>query len=252
MNAPLAVASLAWRELIRFYRQKARVIGALGPPLIFWFFIGSGLGPTGGAGGVAYLEYFFPGTVALVVLFTAIFATISLVEDRHEGFLQGVLVAPVSRGAFVAGKLLGATALAILQGALFLLLAPAAGIHPAAAPLGLALLSLTVLSFGLTGLGFLLAWRLDSSQGFHAVMNLFLIPMWMLSGALFPGATAKGWVKLVMAVNPMTYGVAAMRHGLYPAGSPALAGLPDPATCLAASGAFAVVLFALSAWSARR
>jgi len=122
----------------------------------------------------------------LIVLFTAIFSTISIIEDRHEGFLQSVLVAPISRGALVLGKIAGGTTLAFIQGVLFLCFCPLVGItiHPVSVLY--LLLVLLLISFGLTGLGFVLAWRLDSIQGFHAIMNLFLIPLWLLSGALFP------------------------------------------------------------------
>jgi ABC-2 type transport system permease protein len=223
----LAVWTLWVRDMVRFVRQRSRIVGALGSPIVFWFLIGSGLGrsfqtgpgiPTGG-----YLEYFFPGTLALIILFTAIFSTISVIEDRQEGFLQGVLVAPVPRSAIVFGKVLAGSTLAVAQAALFLLLAPLAHVPITMASMGPLFAVLTVLALGLTGLGFLLAWSLRSTQGFHAVMNLFLLPMWLLSGALFPAAGASGWVRAVMAVNPLTYGVAGIRAALYgPAESPSL------------------------------
>src|SRR5262249_4897626 len=127
----LATFTLWEREIVRFLRQKSRIIGALAPPILFWFLIGSGLGdsfqlPGLSTGGTTYLQYFFPGTVSLIVLFTAIFSTISIIEDRHEGFLQSVLVAPLSRLALVLGKILGGTTLALLQAIIFLLLAPTA------------------------------------------------------------------------------------------------------------------------------
>ncbi len=108
------------REIVRFYRQRNRIIGALLTPLVFWFLIGSGIGPSFRAGsspnGVGYLEYFYPGTLILIMLFTAIFSTISIIEDRREGFLQSVLVAPISPGSIVCGKILGGTTLALMQG----------------------------------------------------------------------------------------------------------------------------------------
>ncbi|RPI26418.1 MAG: multidrug ABC transporter permease [Acidobacteria bacterium] len=210
---------LWWRELTRFRRQRSRWIGALGTPLIFWLLIGSGIGasfrPPAGSGSINYLEYFFPGTVLLVVLFTAIFSTFSVIEDRREGFLLSVLVAPVSRLAIVLGKVLGGTTIALVQGLLLLLLAPFVGFR-------LEPVSVLVLIFGtfavalwLTSLGFGLAWRINSSSGFHSVMNLVLIPLWLLSGALFPPAGASKWVQWIMAVNPLTYGLALLRRGLY-------------------------------------
>src|ERR671923_1995413 len=128
----LAVGTLSWREIVRFVRQRSRVTGAFAQPLVFWLLLGGGLKasfrPPGLPEGTSYVEYFYPGAIALVLLFTAIFSTISVVEDRREGFLQGVLVAPVRRSTIVLGKILGGTTLAVAQAALFLLLAPLARI----------------------------------------------------------------------------------------------------------------------------
>jgi len=135
----LPVISLWRREVVRFLRQRSRIIGALGTPVVFWVLIGSGLGrsfrpSSGGAGEAAqqgsmdYLEYFFPGTMVLIVLFTAIFSTISIIEDRREGFMQSVIAAPVHRSAIVLGKVLGSSTLALIQAMLFMLLAPISGV----------------------------------------------------------------------------------------------------------------------------
>src|SRR5438128_3905794 len=125
----LAGWSLASRELIRFARQRTRVIGALGQPVLFWVLFGAGLHgsfkpPAWAPRDMTYQEYFFPGVAVLIVLFTAIFSTISIIEDRREGFLQGVLVAPISRLAIVLGKLTGGTLLALIQALLFLVIGP--------------------------------------------------------------------------------------------------------------------------------
>jgi len=220
MAPVLRPALTLWRrELIRFKRQRSRWIGTFGTPLIFWLLIGSGIGasfqPPSTTGSVNYLEYFYPGTVLLVVLFTAIFSTFSVIEDRREGFLLSVLVAPVSRLAIVLGKVLGGTTIALLQGLLLLLLAPLLGfrLHPVSVLILLG--ALFAVSFWLTSLGFGLAWRINSSAGFHSLMNLVLLPMWLLSGALFPPSGASAWVQWIMAVNPLTYGLALLRGGLY-------------------------------------
>lgn len=221
MNGLLAMRTLWERDIARFYRDKARLIGALTPPILFWFLIGSGLGDAfsvpGAGPGMSYLQYFYAGTLMLIVLFTSVFSTISVIEDRHEGFLQAVLVSPAPRAAIVLGKLLGASTVGLLQGLTFLVLAPAAGIPLTPGAFLLAAGALALASIGLTGLGFCLAWVLDSTQGFHAVMNLFLIPMWMLSGSLFPQASAPAWLKVLIAVNPVTYGVSALQRALLPA-----------------------------------
>src|SRR4030042_2612034 len=159
----------------------------------------------------------------MVLLFTAIFSSISVVEDRRAGFLQGVLVAPVGRASIVLGQALGCTALAVLQGVLFLVLAPVVGVSLSiSATLGVTAV-MVVAAFGLASLALAIAWRLDSTQGFHAIMNLVLLPMWVLSGAFFPAAGVPGWLGWAMRLNPMTYSLAAIRRCLY-LGTPAAAG----------------------------
>jgi ABC-2 type transport system permease protein len=244
----LPALTLWQREIVRFLRQRDRVVGALVTPVVFWLLLGAGLGQSFQAGqGHGYLEYFFTGTVVMILLFTAIFSTISIIEDRREGFLQSVLVAPVGRLAIVLGKLLGGASLAMLQGVLFLLLAPVVGVPVSLAGLPWLIVAMFLVSFALTGLGFLIAWQLNSSQGFHAIMNLFLIPMWLLSGALFPSSGAHAWMAWVMKCNPLTYGVTAIRRGLYweqPESHALLA--------MGITAAFAVVMLALSLLATRR
>jgi ABC-2 type transport system permease protein len=251
----LAVYALWRRDVVRFLRQRSRVVGALGTPVIFWVLLGSGLGEsftigTVGAPAGGYLEYFFPGTLALILLFTAIFSTISVIEDRRDGFLQGVMVAPVPRMAIVLGKTLGGTTLAVAQAALFLLLAPLANTPIDLATLPLLLFVLAVFAFALTGLGFVLAWSLNSTQGFHAIMNVLLVPMWLLSGAVFPEAGAAGWIRGVMLANPMTYGVSALRSVL--AGSDATTESMSVGGSLAFITVFGLVTLVLGSWSVYR
>jgi ABC-2 type transport system permease protein len=215
----MTVYSIWLRDVLRFLRQRSRVVGSLASPVLFWFVIGSGLGhsfssasTTAGGG---YLEYYFPGTVALIVLFTAIFSTISVIEDRQQGFLQGVLASPASRAAVVAGKVLGSATLASLNAAAFLLVAPLVGLTFSPLSLLLAAAIVVVMGIALSGLGVVIAWALDSTQGFHTIMNLLLVPMWLLSGALFPVSGAAPWVQALMALNPLSYGVDALRAALY-------------------------------------
>lgn len=215
----LPAVSLWWRELVRFYRHPSRWVGVLLSPLVFWLLIGSGLGSSFRAGGAppghGYLEYFFPGTLILILLFTSIFCMMSVIEDRREGFLLSVLVSPVPRASLVMGKVLGGTTLALLQGSIFLLLAPTIGISLALAQVIELIAIMFLIAFGLTALGFCIAWRLDSTHGFHALVNLLFIPMWLLSSALFPISGASSWVGWLMRLNPLTYGVTALRRTLY-------------------------------------
>jgi ABC-2 type transport system permease protein len=262
------VGALSQRELVRFLRQRNRVFGALGQPIIFWLLFGAGLGSARvGDNGNSYLNYahFFPGTLVMILLFTAIFATISIIEDRKEGFLQGVLVAPVPRWSMVFGKVLGGAAIAMLQGVVFLILGWLAGLLGwytvvSTTPLGVigALLLMFVIAIALTALGFVIAWRMDSTQGFHAIMSVFLLPMWLLSGAFFP-SNVTGWLGWIIRVNPLTYGVAGLRHYLQneyvraPNGFISItntAGLPSLAVCWLVSLLFAGLMFAAAWWIA--
>jgi ABC-2 type transport system permease protein len=242
----LPAFTLWWREVVRFYRQRTRVIGVIASPLLFWLVIGSGFGTSFRAGNAPgqqhYLDYFYPGALIMIVLFTSIFTMMSVIEDRKEGFLLSVMVAPVPRSAIVLGKVLGGTTLSAVQGLIFLAFAPFVGVHLDFSDFLLVVLVVFLVSFALTALGFVIAWPMDSTQAFHAIINLFLIPLWLLSGALFPLSGASGWLRLLMRINPLTYGVEALRVLLYPA-SPAVSSLP---VCLAALGLFTLVMFVLS------
>jgi ABC-2 type transport system permease protein len=215
----LPAFTLWWREIVRFYRQRARVVGVIASPLLFWIVIGSGFGSSfrsGQGAGQHYLNYFYPGTLVMIVLFTAIFTMMSVIEDRNEGFLLSVMVAPVPRAAIVLGKVLGGTTLATAQGLIFLVFAPFVGVHFTIVSFPLIVLTVFLVSFSLTALGFAIAWPLDSTQAFHAIINLFLIPLWLLSGALFPLSGASIWMRAIMYANPLTYGVEALRTLMYP------------------------------------
>ena len=262
----LPVWTLSQREFVRFLRQRTRIVGALGQPLIFWVLFGTGLHgsfrpPNWGVADMSYQEYFFPGVAVMIVMFTAIFSTISIIEDRKEGFLQGVLVAPVSRLTLVLGKLIGGTVLAVLQTLLFLVLGPAlafVGLAPAMT-FNMSLVTflelaafLTLLAFALTALGYVIAWPLDSTHGFHAIMSVFLMPMWLLSGAFFPAAPS-GWMSWVIRLNPLTYGVTGLRRLMYADARPlATDGLPSMGVCVLVTCLFCLVLIGLAVWLTRR
>jgi ABC-2 type transport system permease protein len=242
--------------MIRFVRQRSRLLGAFAQPFVFWLLLGGGLNasfrPGAGVGGAGYVEYFYPGVIVMVLLFTAIFATIAVVEDRRSGFLQGVLVAPVRRSAIVLGQALGGTSLAMLQGTLFLAFAPFAGIALTPLAVAVTLVTMFFVAFGLTGLGLMIAWRMDSTQGFHAIMNLLLMPLWFLSGAVFPAEGAPVWLGWVMRLNPLSYGMAALRRGLYLDQPEQVGMLPALAPSLLVTIAFALVTWAAATWIARR
>lgn len=263
-----AVVALTKRELIRFLRQRTRVIGAVGQPIIFWILFGAGLrssfkAPSWADGlshTVSYQEYFLPGVAALIVLFTAIFSTISIIEDRREGFLQGILVAPVSRLTIVLSKLTAGTLLSILQAGLFLLIGPLISAIGLGSPIEvtwsvtrmlMATGFLVLIAAELTALGFIIAWPMNSTQGFHAVMSIFLMPMWLVSGAFFPGGDS-GWLYWLIRANPLTYGVAGLRRLLYDTTLPVTAELPSMLACVSVTVIATVMLTLLSAWLVSR
>ena len=245
----LPSASLWWREIVRFYRQRSRVVGVILSPLLFWLVIGSGFGTSfrGQSGGGHYLEYFFPGALTMIVLFTSIFAMMSVIEDRKEGFLLSVLVAPISRTVIVLGKVLGGTTLSAVQGLIFLVFAPIIGVHMSLAQFALVVVITFLVSFSLTALGFSIAWKMESTQGFHAIVNLLLIPLWLLSGALFPLSGASGWIRAIMRANPLTYGNEGLRAVLFPGNAEFAVG-----TCIWVLAAFSAVMFTISFLLANR
>src|SRR6201997_2650655 len=159
----LPAFTLWWRELVRFYRQRSRVIGVIASPLVFWVVLGSGFGTSFRSGSAAgqqhYLDYFYPGTLIMIVLFTSIFTMMSVIEDRKEGFLLSVLVAPIHRSVIVLAKGLGGTTLSAIQGLIFLIFAPLIGAHIGLAQFGIVVLVVFLVSFCLTALGFAVAWK---------------------------------------------------------------------------------------------
>lgn len=252
----LATRMLCWREIVRFLRQRNRVVGAVGQPLIFWLFFSAGFDRTfqldspGAGGGVAFREYYFPGTLELILLFTAIFATISVIEDRREGFLQSVLVAPIPRWAMVLGKVLGGTLLAILQGVAFLAIALLLDIDWTWIKALQLTLLMSVTAFGLTSMGFIVAWRMESTHGFHAIMSVVLMPLWLLSGAFFPVPPVDAHSSIIqiamhwaMRTNPLTYSVGGLHQLLFDGPISAALTLPSLPVCWTVTSLFALAMF---------
>ena len=251
-----AIRSLWLREMKRFYRQRSRVIGASAQPIFFWILLGTGFWNSfrlpSGDPTVRYIEYLFPGMVILTLLFTAIFATISIIEDRKEGFLQSVLIAPIPRSVIVLGNVFGATTLAVGQSFILLMLAPLVGISYSLTSIVLIIGLLLCVALALSSLGFIIAWRMDSTQGFHAIMNLLLIPLWLLSGAFFPMEGVPAWLATVMRFNPLSYAMSALRQCLYfDAASPTISTASLPVSFLVTI-AFAALMITVANWVAAR
>src|SRR4051812_95168 len=166
-TAAWAAGSLARREIIRFFRQRNRIIGSIGTPLVFWLLFGAGMAGSfrlnAGQETQTFLFYFFPGSLLLMVLFTAIFSSISIIEDRREGFLQGVLVSPIPRWSMILGKVLGGTIVAVAQGLIFLLLGLTLPITLSPFAAIELVLFLFIASLAITSLGIFFAWKTDST-----------------------------------------------------------------------------------------
>jgi len=256
MRAVASVTALWRREVLKFVRDRSRLLGALIQPLGLWLLLGLGFQqtfqmPADGTAGVGYLEFLFPGIIALMILFTAIFSTISIVEERTSGFLQVAVAAPISRVWLVLGNALGGTTLAVFQAALFFILLPLIGFSVAVPGLALVLLASILMGLAFTALGFGIAWRMETTRGFHAVMNLFLLPLWFLSGALFPAEGASPVLQWLIYLNPVSYGVDLIRQGLYwPVEAPVA--LASIGLSLAISVALAVALLAWAIYTVRR
>ena len=256
MHAVASVAALWRREVIKFVRDRSRLLGALVQPLGLWLLLGLGFQqtfqlPGAGATGMNYLEFLFPGIIALMILFTAIFSTISVVEERTSGFLQVAVAAPLSRTLLVFGNALGGTTLAVFQAALFFVLLPLIGFSVGLPGLALVLLSSVFLGLAFTALGFGIAWRMKTTRGFHAVMNLFLLPLWFLSGALFPAEGASPVLAWLIYLNPVSYGVDLIRQGLYwPAEAPIA--LASVGLSLAVTAGLAGLLLAWAVYTVRQ
>jgi len=247
------VRALLRRDLVRFFRQPSRLAGALGQPILFWLVIGSGMAATFRMPGstVGYLEFFYPGVVMMVVLFAAIFTTVSVIEDRHQGFLQAVLAGPGSRGALVLGKALGSASVALSQAALFLVLAPAAGFPLSSVNWPLLVAALALAAIGLAALGFAVAWVVDNVQGYHAIQMTILVPLWVVSGAMFPASGTHPAFGAVMRANPVAYAVSATRRALGGAGAAGV--LPgSTARDLTVIAIFALAALSLALLAARR
>jgi len=221
MRANLRAIYVIWyRDVLRFWRDKARIIASLGQPMLFLVIFGSGLtaslgvGVTEDFGDVSYVRFLFPGIIAMAVLFTAIFSAISIVWDREFGFLRELLVAPISRTSIVIGKALGGSTMAMFQGAILLIFAPIlnVGLDPLLVIKLLALMFLT--AFALTSMGILIASRLQTMESFQMVINFLIMPMFFLSGAFFPLRDLPGWMSVLTRIDPVSYGVDPMRRVL--------------------------------------
>lgn len=217
----LQVVWVLWkRDLMHYWRNRTRAIIALTMPMLWLFIFGNGLsGSLGGSqqgfgatGSVDYIQFIFPGIIAMSLIFNAIFSSLNTVKDKEVGFLKEILVAPVSRTTIVVGRALGASSTAALQGVLILILAPFVGME-LSLPLLLALLPMIwLVAFSLTSIGMVLVSFFDNQESFQYVVNFVNMPMFFLSGALFPLGNVPSWMEPLVRLNPASYAVDAMRR----------------------------------------
>jgi len=205
---------VAYRELLRFVNERSRLVGSLAQPLIFLVIFGAGFGNVIGAlaPGVDFIQFMYPGIIAMGVLTTALFAGVSVVWDREFGFLREMLVAPLGRTGIVLGKAIGACVIGLVQVLLMLLITPLVNVS---IDIGLVVRLIPVvfvLSIALSGLGILIASFMRSQQGFQLLIQLLIFPLIFLAGVFFPVNQAPDWLQVLSKVNPLTYGVDAIRQ----------------------------------------
>ena len=218
-SALRAIYIVWYRDLLRFWRDRTRLIGSLAQPLFFLVVFGIGLGSSlgvgfggGQGGGISYLQFMYPGVIGMAVLFSAVFGAMSIVWDREFGFMKEILVAPVSRSSVAIGKALGGATQAMIQGLILLVLAPFIGVKLTLESVLLLLPFLFVLAFALSSLGVAIASRMTSMQGFQIIMNFLLMPMFFLSGSLFPLTGLPDWMAVLTRLDPVSYGMDPIRR----------------------------------------
>lgn len=219
------IYTLWLRDVKRFLRDRARIIGAITPPLLWLFIVGTGVnqgitrvitpeetGPLLGAKN--YISFLYPGIIGMTILFTAIFSAVSIIWDREFGFLKEVLVAPISRWAVAVGRTLGGATVALFQGSILLFFAPLVGVSLTPFILVKLIFAMFLLAFALTSLGMAVAARMHSMEGFQMIMNFLTLPMFFLSGAIFPLKNLPSWLDFLVKLNPLSYGVDFFRQVL--------------------------------------
>src|SRR5919199_1781443 len=224
-SATLRAIYIIWyRDVVRYWRDRMRLVASLAQPLLFLIVFGTGLssalrGAASGFGAtpgssVEYVQFIYPGIIGMAILFTSIFSAMSIVWDREFGFLKEVLVAPIDRSAIAIGKSLGGSTQAMLQGVILLVLAPIVGVKLTVLAVAEIVPLCFVLAFGLTTLGIALAAGMKSIQGFQAVMNFLMMPMFFLSGALFALNNLPAWMTVLTRLDPAAYGIDSLRRVL--------------------------------------
>lgn len=210
-----AIYILWLRQLKRYFRSRSRLFGSLGQPLLFLVALGYGLGPVfESAGRGSYLQFIAPGVISMSILFTALFSGIEIIWDRQFGFLKETLVAPVSRTNIMIGRTLGGATVAVFQGIVVLFISVIAGFRPHGIIIADAIFIMFLIAIAFTALGTAIASKLDDMHGFQLIMNFLVMPLFFLSGALFPLEDLNGVLSIITKINPLSYGVDGLRATL--------------------------------------
>jgi ABC-2 type transport system permease protein len=224
-----AIYIIWYRDIVRFWRDRARLIASLAQPLLYLLVFGTGLssamGAGGGGGSGSYQAFIFPGVIGMTVLFSSIFSAMSIIWDREFGFLKEVLVAPIDRSSVAIGKALGGATQATIQGLVLLVLAPLIRVPLTPRAILLMIPCTFLLAFALSAMGVAIASKMRSMQGFQMIMNLLMMPIFFLSGALFPLTGLPKWLGALTRLDPASYGIDPLRRVVL--GSHASAG-PGP------------------------
>lgn len=216
------IYGLWYREILRYWREKSRIISSLILPLLWLLVFGAGMRGIELAGVQSYQTYIFPGIVAMTLLFTSVWSGISIIWDREFGFFKEIMVAPVSRTSVVIGKALGGGTSALIQGFILLPLSFLVGVHLSPISFLILIPTMVLMSIGLVCIGLLIASMITSMEGFNFIMSLVIMPMFFTSGALFPLDSAPDWLRSFSYANPLTYGVDILRWGTFGEASSAL------------------------------
>ncbi len=200
------------RELKKFVRDRSRLVSSVAQPLIWLLLLGTGFGATfGKVGDLQYVQFMFPGILVMTLLFSSMFSAISIIWDREFGFLKEMLVAPISRTSIAIGKSVGGATRSTIQGLIILVFSPLIGINLTLTKFLMVVPLMFFISFTISGIGIIIAARMESFEGFNLIINFIIMPMFLLSGAIFPIANLPSWLSAVVNINPLSYGVDIMR-----------------------------------------
>lgn len=248
---------VAYRELLRFVQERSRLFSSFAMPLIFLVIFGAGFGELIGSmtPGVNYIQFMYPGILAMNVLMSSIMSGISIVWDREFGFLKEILVSPLGRGGIILGKATGGAAVAVLQAVIMLILAPILGVSLSFVMVLKLVLVIVIVSMSLSGMGLLVASRMQSQQGFQVIVQLIIMPLVFLAGVFYPVNNVPVWMEVISKVNPLTYGVDAIRQIFLGSGGAATIGVTIFGHTMTVVedvlivAAFGILLLSLSIWS---